>query len=125
LNNVADAAGKPKISISCLPADIKLTDIVSTKTVNISPIVPGNPTSKIEKITVAQTLDRLKASCQRKKLVDRQRREIRFYKLTGCWGNPPSFYQEILAKQSAEIKELQQRHTVISMTCNPSGLPIP
>ncbi|HEX8186643.1 MAG TPA: hypothetical protein VF747_17885, partial [Blastocatellia bacterium] len=55
-------------------------------------------------------------------LVDGRGREIYFYRLTGCRGNPPDNYQEILERQRSEISRLRKRHMVIEMTCNSSGL---
>ena len=59
------------------------------------------------------------------KLLDSKLRQVRFYFVQGCWGNPPSDYLEILARQRKEIETLKQTYTVIEMTCNPSGIPIP
>ena len=94
---------------SCLPKDIKKDDIVG--------FAPDN----VQKITVTDKLQALRARCRREKLVDRHRREIRFYKLTGCWGNPPQGYQAILARQQKEIAALGKRYTVVEMTCNTTG----
>lgn len=74
------------------------------------------------KITVAQKLAALKASCKRGKLVDAAGKEIHFYRLEGCWGNPPEDYQEILRKQGEELARLRERYNVIEMTCNPDGV---
>ena len=98
----------------CLPEDTKLTDIVSASIVK--------PGAKSKKITVEQTLIAMKARCKKSKLVDASGREIRFYRLTGCWGNPPADYQEILARQAEEIEKLKKQYTVIEMTCNPDGV---
>jgi hypothetical protein len=76
-------------------------------------------------ITVGDKLAELKAHCKRGKLLDGTGREIRFFHLTGCWGNPPDNYQEILERQNKELIKLRKRYTVIEMTCNPSGVPIP
>lgn len=91
----------------CLPADIKLDDIADAN------------------ITVEQKLNALKAICNSaNKLVDATGKQITFYHLTGCWGNPPSNYLELLQKQQDEINKLKEQYTVIEMTCNPSGIPI-
>jgi hypothetical protein len=104
----------------CLPADVKLTDIVSAELISFSP--PNNYT--VKKVTVEQKLTELKASCSTSgKLVDGTGREIYFFHLTGCWGNPPFNYQDILAKQRQKLEQLRQQYTVIEMTCNPSGIP--
>lgn len=99
---------------ACLPAGRKLADIVSAST-------GGTNT-----VTVEQTLNALGAYCTPdNKLVDRSGKEIRFYQLIGCWGNPPENYQEILKNQADAIAQLKQQYTVIEMTCNPKGLLIP
>ena len=105
---------------SCLPPDIKLTDIVSAELISFS--LSNGYT--VKKVTVEQKLTELKASCSASgKLVDGTGREIYFFHLTGCWGNPPFNYQDILAKQRQELEQLRQHYTVIEMTCNPSGIP--
>jgi len=105
---------------SCLPPSIKPTDIVSAKLISFLPPNHYN----VKKVTVEQKLTELKASCGASgKLVDGMGREIYFYHLTGCWGNPPFNYQNILAKQRQELEQLRQHYTVIEMTCNPSGIP--
>jgi hypothetical protein len=59
------------------------------------------------------------------KLQDAGGKPIRFFALTGCWGNPPGNYQEILDDQNRRLDELRKTNTVITLTCNPSGMPIP
>jgi hypothetical protein len=101
----------------CLPAGIKLTNVVEATSV-------GSAGS--HKITVEQKLSDLKATCNNeKKLVDGNGRQIVFYHLIGCWGYPPPNYRELLQKQRREIERLKQSHTVIEMTCNASGVRIP
>jgi hypothetical protein len=96
----------------CLPAGIKLTAIVET--------------AGSHKITVEQKLNALKATCNNEnKLLDGKGRQIVFYHLMGCWGYPPPNYRELLQKQRREIARLKEQHTVIEMTCNPSGVEIP
>ena len=106
-------------TVQCLPEAVKPTDVVSTR------LVQTDGGTLVEKITVEQKLTELKANCKNGKLVDGAGTEIYFYKLTGCWGNPPRNYQEILKRQEAELAILRKQYTVIEMTCNPSGLPIP
>jgi hypothetical protein len=106
-------------TVQCLPESVKPTDVVSTR------LVQTDGATLVEKITVEQKLTELKANCKNGKLVDGAGNEIYFYKLTGCWGNPPRNYHEILERQQAELARLSKRYTVIEMTCNPSGLPIP
>jgi len=106
-------------TVQCLPEFVKPTDIASTR------LAQTHGGTLVEKITVEQKLTELKANCKNGKLVDGAGTEIYFYKLTGCWGNPPRNYHEILERQQAELAILRKQYTVIEMTCNPSGLPIP
>ncbi len=100
---------------SCLPDGVAATDIVSVEQVK------SGVASKMRQITVATKLKQLRARCRRGKLVDATGREIRFYQLKDCWGNPPEGYEEILAQQAKELEDLRKRYHVIEMTCNPSG----
>ena len=75
------------------------------------------------RVTVGQTPKKLKARCFRRKLIDGRKREIRFFQLQGCWGNPPEDYLTILDTQKKEIARLKKRYTVIEMTCNSDGTP--
>ena len=106
-------------TVQCLPGSVKPTDVVSAR------LAQTDGGTLVEKITVEQKLTELKANCKNGKLVDGAGTEIYFYKLTGCWGNPPRNYHEILERQQAELAILRKQYTVIEMTCNPSGLPIP
>jgi hypothetical protein len=112
----------PQLSLAkCLPAGIKLSDVVEA---TMAGNANGQPV-KSRQVTVEQKLKELKATCNREdKLVDGNGRQIVFYHLIGCWGNPPPDYQELLQKQRGEIERLKQQHTVIEMTCNPSGVRI-
>ena len=107
---------EPGDACQCLPKGIKPTDIVSTQVSK-----PGADSTEIKKITVKDKLSELKADCRKRKLIDSSGREIYFYRLQGCWGNPPIDYQEILARQNRELEQLKKRYRVIEMTCNPSG----
>jgi hypothetical protein len=100
---------------SCLPKDIKRSDVVS-----VALSKPGRAASG--KITVEQKLKELKARCRKGKLVDVSGKQIYFYRLQGCWGNPPEGYQEILSQQARELEKLRRRYRVIEMTCNPDGV---
>jgi hypothetical protein len=105
----------------CLPADIKLSDVVDATSTGYANGIPVG----LHKVTVEQTLNELKATCNSdNKLVDGNGKQIIFYHLTGCWGNPPYNYQDILQKQRDEIDKLKQQYIVIEMTCNPSGIPL-
>lgn len=100
----------------CLPADIFPTDVVSVQA------VPSGPhRAEIKTITVAKKLKELRARCRKRKLVDARGREIRFYRLLGCWGNPPDDYREQLERQSKELASLRKRYRVIEVQCIPSG----
>ena len=104
----------------CLPSNIKLSDIFDA---GISGYENGKPVG-LYQVTVEQKLTGMKAICHDNKLLDANGKEIYFYRLTGCWGNPPTDYLEIEQKQQEEINKLKERYTVIEMTCNPSGIPI-
>ena len=100
----------------CLPSNIKESDVVEYKSVS-----DKSGKTRLEQICVKQRLDELGAHCSAGKLVDRKGREIKFYFLQGCWGNPPTDYQKILGAQTREIKQLKKDHTVIEMTCQKEG----
>jgi hypothetical protein len=100
---------------SCLPAGIKSADVVSARTVRT------RTKGEVVTVTVAEKLRELKARCRKNKLIDGQGREIRFYQLVGCWGNPPDDYQQQLASQAQELAKLRKRYRVIEMTCDPDG----
>lgn len=114
LSTTSNGASQASLA-KCLPADIKLSDVVEA----------GNALGRARgghKITVEDKLSELKATCNGdNKLVDGNGRQIIFYHLIGCWGNPPQNYHEILQKQQDELQKLKQQYTVIEMTCNPSG----
>lgn len=103
---------------ACLPDGIKETDVVGHKSVTNRSGVRST-----QKITVKETLRKLGSRCVKGKLVDRKGWEIRFYKIQGCWGNPPADYLEIQAQQAKELEELKKHYTVVEMTCNPAGVP--
>ena len=101
----------------CLPTDVKLNDVVEAS-------IAGNGNDQ-HKVTVESKLNELKATCDRdNKLIDGSGKQIVFYHLIGCWGNPPADYRELLEKKREEINKLKQQFTVIEMTCNSSGLSI-
>lgn len=103
---------------TCLPKGIGMTTVVSATA------LPGTANT-VKTVTVADRLRQLKATCRHRTPVDRSGRAIRFYRLEGCWGNPPMNYREILQQQTATIRQLQKTFTVIELTCNPSGIPYP
>ena len=106
--------------LSCLPSGVKTTDVVSADLVGM-----GKEGPDVRKVTVKEKLTEMKARCRGGKLVDRAGKEIRFYRLKGCWGNPPADYLEILEKQRKDLEEMRKHYTVVEMTCNPSGIPMP
>ena len=99
---------------NCLPTDIKEDTVANFVTAK-----GGQGTSPI---TVKQTLKTLKAKCSHGKLVDRRRRQIRFFRLQGCWGNPLADAAEILKRQREEINRLKKKYTVLEMACQSSEL---
>ncbi len=96
---------------SCLPAGVHSTDVVGVRVER----------GKGMTVTVAEKLKDLKARCRKHKLVDGRGKEIRFYQLVGCWGNPPDDYQQQLQRQASELAKLRRRYRVIELTCDPSG----
>jgi len=109
------APGATHPCCTCLPKEIQPTYVVSYQ--------DDNPSKKGKHpVTVAEKLASLKAHCKKGKLIDGTGKEIRFFHLTGCWGNPPEDYQEILDEQSRKLAQLKKRYTVIELTCNPSGM---
>jgi hypothetical protein len=92
-------------SISCLPKDVTQETVVSG----------GEFAQKT--VTVREALGRMGARCEGGKLVDRTGREIYFFHLIGCWGNPPANYQKQLASQDREIESLKGRYTVLEIPC--------
>jgi hypothetical protein len=96
----------------CLPADVDAAEVISLE--------PAGRASK--KITVTTKLNQIGARCRANRLVDARGKQIHFYRLTGCWGNPPENYQEILDNQQKELAQLRRRYRVIEITCNPSGI---
>jgi len=120
LSTTSDGVSQASLA-KCLPSDIKLSDVVEATSARYT----NGKASGVHKITVEDKLNELKATCNGdNKLVDGNGKQIMFYHLTGCWGNPPADYQDILQKQRDEINKLKQEFTVIEMTCNPSGIPI-
>lgn len=100
----------------CLPADLNAADVIGTE-----PAVIGQT---VKRSTVASKLNQLNARCKGKRLVDSKGKEIQFYRLVGCWGNPPENYEEILNNQKKKLSQLRRRYRVIEISCNPNGLMI-
>ena len=95
----------------CLPAEISLDSLVTSE-----PAKANQPGATM-KVTVRMRLVQLKARCKRGKLVDGKGKQIYFYTLIGCWGNPPADYLELLKHQAQEIQRLKKRYTVIQIPC--------
>jgi hypothetical protein len=87
----------------CLQKTIKLDDVVTY----------GNSGN----VTIKNKLIEIKARCRGNTLVDGKGRQVYFYPLQGCWGNPPADYQEILDRQAREIAKLRRKYRVIEMAC--------
>lgn len=105
------ADGTDKNFDACLPADIELEEVVSTPQLKSTNVKASKP------VTIRQTLSRLKAHCKKGKLIAGNGREIRFYRLIGCWGNPPEDYEEQFARQDRELQRLKKKYTVIEIPC--------
>jgi hypothetical protein len=98
----------------CLPADVDAAEVISVE--------PASAGRAAKEITVSTRLNQIGARCRAKRLVDAKGKQIHFYRLTGCWGNPPVDYLEILDNQQKELAQLRRRYRVIEITCNPSGI---
>lgn len=101
---------------SCLPADVKADEVIS--------LTASAAGGAGKKVTVTTKLNEIGARCRGQRLVDAKGKQIHFYRLTGCWGNPPDNYEEILDNQRQELARLRRRYRVIEISCNPSGLMI-
>jgi len=107
-------------SYKCAPPDVGLDEVASAE------LLPSKSSSgKVEKVTIRQKLNSLKARCSGNRLVDRSGREIRIYRRIGCWGNPPENYMDILQHQREEIARLKKKYSVIEISCNSSGFSPP
>lgn len=103
-------------SLTCLPADVKDTEIVQA--------TKGDPLGT--RVTVGQKLKDLKARCSKNgTLIGETGNEIIFYRLKNCYGTPPPDLAERVKKQQDELRALSKKGTVIEISCNPSGVPIP
>lgn len=102
--------------LACLPEDIKLKEIITAPQMKSAAKHTEKPAEK--KATVKDILVELKAHCDKGKLVDGAGREIRFYRLIGCWGNPPEDYQEQLEQQRKQLEQLKEKYTVVEISCS-------
>ena len=103
-------SGREDQFAKCLPEGIDERDVVSAQ--------QSESRGEVKVITVGEALVNLKARCKRGKVVDSKLREIRFYRLKGCWGNPPANYLEVLEKQEQELRQLRKKYTVVAVSCN-------
>lgn len=111
LTCVPSGDGTKKELVSCLPADTNLEEVVSAPPVKSTTAKPSKP------VTIRDTLLKLKARCKKGKLIAANGREIRFYRVIGCWGNPPDDYQEQLERQSQELLRLKKKYIVVEIPC--------
>jgi len=109
---------KPSEAAKCLPAGITLETVVSAENLGFDEVTQ---TRKVRIVYVKETLKKIGGKCFGGKLKDQAGKEIKFYYLKGCWGNPPFDYQEILADQAKELSELRKKFTVVELTCNPTA----
>jgi hypothetical protein len=93
----------------CLPAEIDPGSIVVVETTR----------GGTARVSLKTRLTQLKARCKKGKLYAGGR-QIYFYNLIGCWGNPPDDYQEQLRRQAAELQRLKKKYTVIQIACDGS-----
>lgn len=101
---------------SCLPEGIKSDDVVMAPSGKPHPRTEDEPT-----VTVREALKAAGARCRKGKLVDSKGKEIRFFRLAGCWGNPPADYREILQHQEEELARLKKEYRVMEMPCSPAA----
>ena len=101
----------------CLPANVTAEGVISRE--------PSGPDKSMKEVTVRARLNQLGARCAGKRLVDARGKPIHFYRLAGCWGNPPENYEEILEDQQRELTRLRRRYRVVEINCNPAGVLIP
>jgi len=100
--------------LPCLPKDVTQDALVSGSELE-------SARGKIQKpMTVLEALLLIEARCQDGKPFDKTGREIYFFHLIGCWGNPPEDYQERLTLQAEEIQQLKKKFTVLEITCAPT-----
>lgn len=111
LISLSSGHGTKQEFVACLPAGVNLEEIIS------APQLKSATGTPVKRVTVRDTLSRLKARCKKGKLIAGNGREIRFYRLVGCWGNPPEDYQAQLARQSQELQRLKRKYAVVEIPC--------
>jgi hypothetical protein len=104
------SAGNGEGFTGCIPSGIDLESVVA---------ISQKPTINMEarRPTIKQRLIQLKAHCKRGKLVDGKGKQIYFYSVIGCWGNPPADYLDLLKQQNQRVHRLEKRYTVIRISC--------
>ena len=107
----SSADGTKQEVVPCLPANVKLEEVVS------APQLKSTTGSLAKRVTVRDTLSSLKVRCKKGKLIAANGREIRFYRLIGCWGNPPEDYQAQLERQRRELQRLKKKYRVVEIPC--------
>lgn len=107
--------GQTKSIYQCLPKGITPETVVSATF--------ANKPELSKRVFVKDELKRLKARCLNKKLVDFNKREIRFHKLHNCFGVQPPDFIGIIGKEQQTLAELRKKYTVITLTSMPSGRP--
>jgi hypothetical protein len=107
--------GKGEPYKACMPEGIELNEVVSSP-------ADTRSESKGEKLTIRRALQQMKARCRRGKLVDGAGKEIYFFRLIGCWGNPPEDYEDQLKRQAEKLADLKKKYKVIEIACNPNPL---
>lgn len=100
----------------CLPPDMTADQVISSEH------DARDGTRRL--ITVREKLRQLRARCRGRRLVDARGKQIYFYRLIGCWGNPPANYLAIMEHQRQELARLRRRYRVVEISCNPSGVMI-
>jgi hypothetical protein len=106
---IADKRKATARQFACLPDTFDLDEIIAYRT---------TASGKEVTIKLKDRLAELKATCGDGKLVDRQKREIKLFRLA-CFGNPPADYDEIEQRQQQELSQLKKHYTVIIIECNP------
>jgi hypothetical protein len=107
--------GKSDPFKACMPEGLELNEAVSGSTENTAQ-------AKGENLSIKRALQQMKARCRRGKLVDGAGKEIYFFRLIGCWGNPPEDYEDQLKRQAEKLVELKKKYRVIEIACNPNPL---
>ena len=98
---------------ACLPSDVAADEVIGVEQSGVK--------QARKEITVKSKLSQIGARCRGKRLLDARGKQIHFYRLTGCWGNPPENYQEILDNQQRELTRLRRHYSVVEISWNPGG----